>query len=95
MTFTLKSIPADTTNLKLVIQASEPQSYGITRAYSKVAAFDAPATIATDAYDIKAAYEAKNGAPTAGYPKVFFKYFYINTATGEKSGEMLTSAKLA
>lgn len=95
MTFTLKSIPADTTNLKLVIQASEPQSNGITRAYSKVAAFDAPATIATDAYDIKAAYEAKNGAPTAGYPKVFFKYFYINTATGEKSGEMLTSAKLA
>ncbi len=40
MTFTLDSIPADVTNLKLVIQASDPQGNGITRAYSKAAAFD-------------------------------------------------------
>ena len=32
MTFTLDSIPADVTNLKLVIQASDPQGNGITRA---------------------------------------------------------------
>ena len=29
------------------------------------------------------------------FPKVFFKYFYINTATGEKSAEMLVSAVLS
>lgn len=39
MTFTLPSIPAYVTNIKLVIQASEPQGNGITRAYSKAAAF--------------------------------------------------------
>lgn len=30
----------------------------------------------------------------AGSPKVFFKYFYVNTATGEKSGDVLAQAKL-
>ena len=39
--------------------------------------------------------DAKCGAPSAGSPKVFFKYFYVNTATGEKSGEVLTQAKLS
>ena len=33
--------------------------------------------------------------PSSGSPKVFFKYFYINTATGEKSGEVLAQAKLS
>ncbi|HKM11840.1 MAG TPA: hypothetical protein PL115_01360 [Bacteroidales bacterium] len=94
MTFTLDSIPTVTTNLKLIIQASEPQSNGITRAYSKAAAFDDPATISSEAYDIKSAYDAKYGAPTAGTPKVFFKYFFVNTATGEKSGEVLAQGKL-
>ncbi|MBO4923619.1 MAG: hypothetical protein J5382_05790 [Bacteroidales bacterium] len=37
MPFTLDDIPSDVTNLKLVIQASEPQGSGITRAYSKAA----------------------------------------------------------
>lgn len=39
--------------------------------------------------DIKAKYDSKYGAPSAGNPKVFFKYFYVNTATGEKSGDVL------
>ena len=94
MTFTLAGIPADVTNLKLVIQASDPQGNGITRAYSKVAAFDAPLTPVTTAIDIKAKYDAKCGAPSAGSPKVFFKYFFVNTATGEKSGDVLAQAKL-
>ena len=47
------------------------------------------------AINIKAGYDAKYGAPSAGSPKVFFKYFYVNTATGEKSGEMMASAELA
>ena len=94
MTFTLAGIPADVTNLKLVIQASDPQGNGITRAYSKVAAFDAPLTPVTTAIDIKAKYDTKCGAPSAGSPKVFFKYFFVNTATGEKSGDVLAQAKL-
>lgn len=95
MTFTLADIPSDVTNLRLVIQASEPQGNGITRAYSKASAFDAPYTPVTTAIDIKAKYDAKCGAPSAGSPKVFFKYFYVNTATGEKSGEVLAQAKLS
>ena len=95
MTFTLAEIPSDVSNLKLVIQASEPQGNGITRAYSKAAAFADPYTPVATAIDIKAAYDAKCGAPSAGAPKVFFKYFYVNTATGEKSGEKMVSAVLS
>ena len=95
MTFTLASSPDSVTNLKLIIQASEPQSNGITRAYSKAAAFDDPYTPVATAIDIKAKYDAKCGAPSAGLPKVFFKYFYVNTATGEKSGDVLVQGKLA
>ena len=95
MTFTLSAIPSDVSNLKLIIQASEPQSNGITRAYSKAAAFDDPYTPVDTAINIKAKYDAKCGAPSAGLPKVFFKYFYVNTATGEKSGDVLVQGKLA
>ena len=91
MTFQLDSIPSDVTNLKLIIQASEPQGNGITKAYSKAAAFDDPFTPVTTALNIQSRYDNKYGAPSAGAPKVFFKYFYVNTATGEKSGEKLAS----
>lgn len=67
-----------------------PQGNGITRAYSKAAAFASPYTPVTTAIDIKSAYDSKNGAP-----KVFFKYFYVNAATGEKSGEKMASAVLS
>ncbi|MBO4476024.1 MAG: hypothetical protein J5737_04840 [Bacteroidales bacterium] len=60
---------SDVSNLKLIIQDSEPQSNGITRAYSKAAAFDDPYTLVTTAIDIKAKFEAKNGAVNAGLPK--------------------------
>ena len=39
--------------------------------------------------------ERHHGAPSVGSPKVFFKYFYINNSTGEKSGEVLAQAKLS
>ena len=94
MTFTLASIPSDVSDLKLIIEASEPQSNGITRAYSKAAAFGSPLTPVATAIDIKSDYDAKCGAPTTGAPKVFFRYFYVNTATGEKSGEVLVQGKL-
>lgn len=95
MTFQLASVPADITNLKLVICASEPQSNGISRAYSKAAAIGSPRTPVATAIDIKADYDGKCGSPSAGNPKVFFKYFYVNTATGEKSGEVLANAIFA
>ncbi len=40
------------------------------------------------ATDIRADYVAKNGAPSAAAPKIFFRY-YMNSSTGEKSGTML------
>lgn len=92
--FELESAPAVTTNLKLIIQASEPQSNGITRAYAKASAFADPYTVSTEEINLKSDYDAKCGAPTAGAPKVFMKYFFVNTATGEKSGEMLAAVKL-
>lgn len=42
MSLQLASIPASVSNIKLIIQASVPQSNGVTRAYSKAAAFAAP-----------------------------------------------------
>ena len=44
--------------------------------------------------NIKDDYEAVHGAVTEAAPKVFLKYFYVNTKTGEKSGEMLATVKL-
>ena len=95
MTFQLADIPAQHENLKLVIQASDPQGNGISKAYSKASAFDSPLDLTVEDIDIKAKYDAKNGAPSAGAPKVFFKYFFVNTATGEKSGEKMLSAVLS
>ena len=95
MTLTLPSIPDPATNLKLIIMASEPQSNGVTRAYEKAAEFMTPQDPTTEAIALKTAYDSKYGAPSAGVPKVFFKYFYVNTATGEKSGEKLATAILS
>ena len=91
-TFTLASVPSVTTNLKLIICASEPQSNGISKAYAKAAEFIAPQTPVTTAIALKTSYDNKYGAPSEGKPKVFVKYFYVNTATGEKSGDMLAMA---
>lgn len=92
-TLTLASILSVTTNIKLIICASAPQSNGISKAYSKAAEFIEPKTPVTTAIALKTDYDAKYGAPSEGAPKVFVKYFYVNTATGEKSGEMLALAK--
>ena len=42
----------------------------------------------TAAIDIRVDYVAKNGAPSAAAPKIFFRY-YVNSSTGENSGVML------
>ena len=47
------------------------------------------------AVDIRADYVAKYGAPSAAAPKIFFRYYYVNSSTGEKSGVMLAECKWA
>ena len=74
--------------------ASAPQSIGISRAYSKASQIGEPLEAACEEYDLKAAYDEKNGVPTSAAPKVFMKYFFVNTVTGEKSGEMLAVVSL-
>ena len=89
LTFKLDAIPDDVTNLRLVIEASEGQSNGVSRAHSKASQIKLVAAPSTAAVDIKADYEAKNGVLGAGAPKVFFRYYFVNAVTGEKSGVML------
>ena len=94
-TFTLDQPIADNGGIYLVIQASEGQSNGVSRAYGKAVQIHVEEEPTADAIDIKAAYEAKHGVLNTGAPKVFFRYFYVNSSTGEKSGEMMVSCKLA
>lgn len=87
--------PAAAADLRLVIQASAPQSNGITRAYSKAATIGGARACNTEEINLKVDYEEKNGTPSAAAPVlVFMKYFLVNTKTGEKSGEMMAIAKL-
>ena len=48
-----------------------------------------------DAIDIRAEYVAKNGAPSAAAPKIFFRYYFVDSSTGVKSQEMLAECKWA
>ena len=93
-TFELEQVPAAAADLRLVVCASAPQGNGITRAYSKAAVIGGPFAVEAAEIDIKADYETKNGAPTTAAPKVFMKYFLVNTKTGGKSGEMMAIARL-
>lgn len=88
-TFKLDQAPADNGGIFMVIEASEGQSNGVSRAHSKVAAIKMVEEPTAAAIDIRADYVAKNGAPSAEAPKIFFRYYYVNSSTGEKSGVML------
>ena len=76
------------------VMASAPQSNGVTRAYSKAVQIGDPRDVVDGAIDIKTDYEATHGAVNEAAPKVFLKYFYVNTKTGEKSGEMMAMITL-
>lgn len=89
-TFKLDQAPADNGGIFLVIEASEGQSNGVSRAHSKAAAIKMVEEPTAAAIDIRADYVAKNGAPSAADPKIFFRYYYVNSSTGEKSGVMLS-----
>ena len=88
-TFKLDQALADNGGIFLVIEASEGQSNGVSRAHSKAAAIKMVEEPTAAAIDIRADYVAKNGAPSAAAPKIFFRYYYVNSSTGEKSGVML------
>ena len=87
-------MPENVADLRLIIQASSPQSNGISHAYSKAVQIGAVREVADALINLKDDYEAVRGAVTEAAPKVFLNYFYVNTKTGEKSGEMLATVKL-
>ena len=92
-TFKLDQAIADNGGIYLVIEASEGMSNGVSRAHSKAAQIKVVEEPDATAIDIRAAYVAKNGAPSAAAPKIFFRYYYVNSGTGEKSGTMLAECK--
>ena len=92
--FQLTDMPENVADLRLIIQASAPQSNGISRAFSKAVQIGEAREIVDEMITIKDDYEAVHGAVTEAAPKVFLKYFFVNTKTGEKSGEMLATVKL-
>ena len=74
---------------------SEGQSNGVSRGYGKATQIKAVEEPTDAAIDIKADYEAAKGVLNAGAPKVFFKYFYVDSSTGETSVPMQAMAKWA
>lgn len=52
-----------------------------------------PPLLHTSSEDISSDYVAKFGAPDAAVPRIFFRYYLVNTAIGEKSGPMLAECK--
>lgn len=92
--FQLTDIPENVADLRLIIQASAPQSNCISCAYSKAVQIGAAREVVDEMINIKDDYEAVHGAVTEAAPNVSSKYFYVNTKTGEKSGEMLVTVKL-
>ena len=61
----------------------------MSRTHAKASAIKMVEEPTAAAVDIRADYVAKNGAPSAAAPKIFFRYYYVNSSTGEKSGTML------
>ena len=43
--------------------------------------------------DIHADYVPKNGAPSTAAPKIFFRYYLVDSSTGVKSQVMLAETK--
>ena len=71
-TFKLDQALADNGGIYLVIEATEGQSNGVSRAHSKAVAIKMVEEPTAAAVDIRADYVAKNGNPNAAAPKFFF-----------------------
>ena len=87
----LQHAPAQA-GLKLVILVSAPQSTGTFKSAGRGASCTDPLTPSASFTDIRPAYIGKYGVPTPGAPKIFFRYFLVNPATGEKSLEKMATA---
>ena len=92
-TFKLDQPLTDNGGIELVIEASEGQSNGVSRAHAKAVAITMVDEPDTSVVDIRAAYVARHGAPSAAAPKIFFRYYFVNKSTGEKSATMLAETK--
>ena len=92
-TFKLDQALADNGGIYLIIEATEGQSNGVTRAHAKASGIKLVEEPTAEAIDIRADYVAKYGVPSAAAPKIFFRYYYVNSSTGEKSGVMLVECK--
>lgn len=92
--FKLNSLPkTDASELKLIIQASAPQSNGISSAYDKACTVSGPVNPSITDVDIFTDYTSKNVAASESLPKIFFKWFLVNTTTGEISGVQMECVK--
>ena len=65
-TFKLDQALADNGGIYLVIEATEGQSNGVSRAHSKAVAIKMVEAPTAAAVDIRAGYVTRNGAPSAG-----------------------------
>ncbi len=92
-TFKLDQDLSDNGGIYLVIEATEGQSNGVSRAHSKAVAIKMVEEPDDSAVNIRADYVAKHGAPNEAAPKIFFRYYFVNSTTGEKSGTMLAECK--
>ena len=92
-TFKLDQALTDNGGIFLLIEATEGQSNGVSRAHSKASAVKLVEEPTDAAVDIRLDYVAKYGAPSAAAPKIFFRYYFVNSSTGEKSGTMLAEVK--
>ena len=92
-TFQLDQDLSDNGGIFLVIEATEGQSNGVSRAHDKAVAIKLIEEPDNSVIDIAADYIAKHGAPSAAAPKIFFRYYFVNSNTGEKSGVMLAEVK--
>lgn len=90
--FRLGSVPEGAAGLRLVVMATAPQTVGTVTGVGRGSTFFEPLVPTTGAINLLQAYAAKFGMPNTGKPKVFLRYFYVNPATGEKSGEQLIQA---
>ena len=92
-TFKLDQAPADNGGIFLAIEATEGKSNGVSRSHASAAAIKLVDEPTATAVDIRADYVAKNGAPSAAAPKIFFRYYFVDSSTGVKSQAMLAETK--
>ena len=92
-TFKLDQAPADNGGLFLVIEVTEGKSNGVSRAHASASGIKLVEEPTAAAVDIRADYVAKYGAPSAAAPKIFFRFYLVDSSTGIKSQEMLAETK--